>query len=292
MRVLLLGGSGQLGRELQLSVPAGVELLAPSRAELDVGRGDQVAPVVAALAPDLILNCAAYTEVDRAEEEPEKALAVNRDGPRALARAAEERRCRMIQISTDFVFDGGSDRPYRPDDRPRPLSVYGRSKLAGEEPVLALSGGSGAVVRTAWLYSRFGRNFVKTMLALMRSGRPLRVVADQAGTPTWARGLAVALWKLAAKEGLGGIFHWTDSGETTWFDFAVAIQDEAIALGLLERRVAVEKISTAERPAKALRPAYSVLDCTAARKALEHSPPPWREALRSMLGDLASCPDE
>jgi dTDP-4-dehydrorhamnose reductase len=193
---------------------------------------------------------------------------------------------RLVHLSTDFVFDGSSGRPYTPRDRPAPLGVYGRTKLASEQVALGL-GEQAVVVRTAWVYSRHGQNFVRTMLQLMREQDGVGVVSDQVGTPTWARSLAEALWAVAGLPSLHGVLHWTDAGVASWYDFAVAIQEEALAAGLLERAVPVRPLSSREYPTAARRPAYSVLSKGESWAVLGFTPPHWRVNLRLMLQELA-----
>jgi len=224
--------------------------------------------------------------VDKAESQPELAFAVNATGPGNLAAAAGEVGARFIHLSTDFVFDGAKSSPYRPDDRPNPLNIYGASKLAGEVAVREKSPGA-LIVRTSWLYAAHGHNFVKTMLRLLAEREQLQVVADQVGTPTWAGFLARALWAAAARPELRGIYHWSDAGVASWYDFALAIQEEALQLGLLSRAIPIEPITTAAYPTAALRPAYSVLDKSSAWRDLAIGGRHWRVALRIMLRELA-----
>jgi dTDP-4-dehydrorhamnose reductase len=236
--------------------------------------------------PSLVIQAAAYTDVDGAEQHPDRAAAVNTDGAANVAQAATRIGARMIHISTDFVFDGRQGRPYAPHDLPHPLGVYGRTKLAGEREVARITQGSALVVRTAWVYSVHGRNFVRTMLRLMSDQDSIGVVCDQVGTPTWGRGLAKALWTAAERPDLCGILHWTDAGVASWYDFALAIQEEALALGLLTRAVPVLPLRTDEFPAVARRPSFSVLDKTSGWAALGGPAPHWRANLRSMLEGL------
>lgn len=282
-QVLIVGAGGQLGQELSRSAPDGAAVTGLSRSELDISDGDAVAEMISRLAPHVVINAAAYTAVDKAESESEAAYAVNRDGAGNLARASREAGCQFIQVSTDFVFDGAQGRPYRPSDGTHPLGVYGASKLAGEQAVMEVLGDEALILRTAWVYSSRQQNFVKTVLRLMTERDSLRVVADQIGTPTWARGLAEAIWR-AADLGLTGIHHWTDAGVASWYDFAVAIHEEALALGLLERSIVIHPIATADYPTPAKRPLYSVLDKTETWRALGYDAEHWRAALRKMLG--------
>lgn len=285
MKILLTGANGQLGWEMRRCAPQGVELLATDRGTLDLA-APGLEQRVLALAPQAIVNAAAYTAVDRAESEPALAYAANAEAPAALARAARALGARLLHISTDFVFDGQAARPLAPDAPTAPLGVYGASKLAGEQR-LREACPEALVLRTAWVYSAHGANFVKTMLRLMRERDALRVVADQVGTPTWARGLAAAAWELALG-GLGGrTLHWTDLGVASWYDFAVAIQEEALARGMLARAVPVEPIRTEDYPTPARRPAWSVLDKTETLALLRAPRHHWRIALRAMLDDLA-----
>lgn len=296
MKVLVTGGSGQLGRELAGCVPAGVTLTLPSRRELDVGVEESVADAVATVRPDVIINAAAYTAVDKAEAEPDIAQRVNADGAGHLARAAAAHGARVIHVSTDYVFGGAGTRPHGPGDPVAPQGAYARSKAEGERRVLAATGGAGVIVRTAWLYSRYGNNFVQTMIRLLRTRERLTVVNDQVGTPTWARSLARVLWRIVERPVVAGVQHWTDAGRCTWYEFALAIRDEGAALGVLEPRCAIVPVTTAEyyRAAGrvAPRPAFSVLDTTATEQATGLTPQPWRECLQHMLAELKAGPGQ
>lgn len=286
MKILLTGADGQLGHELRRSTPTTHELTGSDLAGLDITDQDAVARKFEELEPDLVINAAAYTAVDRAERERDLAFKVNADGARNVSRAAASRGARVIHISTDFVFDGRQSRPYRPLDAPNPQSAYGASKLQGEEYVSEATGGTALILRTAWLYSRFGTNFVTTMLSRMRDGKTLQVVADQIGTPTWARGLAGAIWQAAEIRHLQGLYHWTDAGVASWYDFAVAIQEEGLSRGLLSRPVQIHPVGTRDYPTPAQRPSYSVLDKSETWARLAIQPQHWRVALRSMLTEL------
>lgn len=289
-RVLLTGAQGQLGWELQRTCPPSIELHAFDRTSLDITHREQVMESVRAIQPHWIINAAAYTAVDKAESEPKLAYAVNRDGVHHLAEAAQAVGARMVQISTDFVFDGRQSHPYPPlppeGEKPSSLCTYGASKWAGEVAVLKTLGDAALIVRTAWVYSSHGHNFVKTMLRLMRERDSLGVVSDQIGTPTWAKGLALAIWQAMAKD-ITGIHHWTDAGVASWYDFACAIHDEALALGLLDHPIRIRPLRTEDYPTPARRPSFSVLDKTATWKALNiDSPSHWRHPLRHMLREL------
>lgn len=278
MKALITGVNGQLGKALLATRPERWTCVALDRTALDLTDADAVARVVEAEQPDLVLNAAAYTAVDRAESEPDLAHAVNAGAPGAFAKALAGSGKRLVQVSTDFVFDGSSGRGYRPDDARNPQSVYGASKAAGEDA----AGAHAIVIRTSWVYAAGGANFVRTMLRLMRERDELRVVADQIGSPTWATGLAQTLWGLAEKD-QPGIYHHRDAGVASWYDFAVAIAEEAEALGLLARIPAIIPIATADYPTPAKRPSFSVLDASATRALLGDAQVHWRTNLKTML---------
>lgn len=288
MKVLVLGCNGQLGQSLAESVPAGVESIGLDLPELDIADAAELLTSCSDVRPAVIINAAAYTAVDQADSEPELAHKVNVDGPRNIAAAACDVGARLIHISTDFVFDGSATSPYGPDAETNPLSVYGRTKRDGETIVLGAMPGSAVVVRTAWLYSKTGSNFVKTMLRLMGEKDEIGVVADQFGTPTWAGSLAAVVWAFAGAPEYSGIFHWTDGGHTSWHEFAVAIQEEALSLGLLDKRIEIRRINSEEYPTAAKRPPYSVLDCSSTCAAFNVNQTPWRENLRVMLKEMVA----
>jgi dTDP-4-dehydrorhamnose reductase len=255
-----------------------------NRQDVDVTDEAALAAVVEDTRPDWIINGAAYTAVDKAESEPELARAINDTAVGSMARAAGRQGARLLHISTDFVFDGNSNRAYLPTDPTNPRSVYAATKLGGERQAMAQ--GDAVILRTAWVYASSGRNFAMTMLRLMREKPEIRVVADQIGTPTWATGIAQAIWGLIDASASPGIYHWTDLGVATWYDFAVAIQDEALTRGLLNRAVPVVPIATAEYPMPAMRPAFSVLNTEATRALVKVSAQHWRRQLRVMLDEL------
>ncbi len=285
MKVMLTGAGGQLGWELQRRVPANVRLMPLTRVELDIGDFNQVAKAVRALAPEWIINAAAYTAVDKAESETEAAFRVNELGAGNLARAAAEQGCRLLHVSTDFVFDGNAGHSRRPDDEASPLGVYGESKWRGEQAVRAALGDDALILRTAWVYSSHGNNFVKTMLRLMNERDQVNVVEDQIGTPSWAAELARVVF-LAIDRDLRGVHHWTDAGVASWYDFAVAIRDLGLQLGLIEDRVSINPIPTEAYPLPARRPANSVLDKQGLREAIGYQGLHWRDALQRMLKEL------
>jgi dTDP-4-dehydrorhamnose reductase len=285
VKVLVTGAGGQVGRSLARTAVSGAQLLTVSHKELDIGDADAVLAYVRTHAPEVIINAAAYTAVDRAESELDLAKRVNTDGPGHLAAAAREAGARLIHISTDFVFDGTASVPYRPEAATAPLSVYGRTKLAGERAVLEALPERSVIVRTAWVYAADGGNFVRTMLRVMNASGAVRVVADQVGTPTAAVSLAEMLWKIVHEPRIAGIHHWTDAGVASWYDFAVAIAEEGAVLGLAPATVTVTPIATADYPTPARRPAYSVLDKSSlARYGL--APEHWRRRLRTVLGEM------
>jgi len=281
VKVLITGANGQVGRALQATAPAEAEPVAAGSDVLDIGNAGAVLRFVAGVQPALIINAAAYTAVDRAESEAELAQRINADAVEYLTAAAAAEGARLVHISTDFVFDGTKSSPYSPDDMPNPLSVYGATKLAGERA----AGADALTLRTSWVYAAVGGNFVHTMLRLMRERDEVRVVADQIGSPTFATGIAQAIWALAG-QGAKGIYHYTDSGVASWYDFAVAIQEEALAIGLLDRRAKVTPIATSDYPTPATRPSYSVLDKRATVAALGAPAPHWRVNLRRMLEEV------
>ncbi|MGV3512602.1 MAG: dTDP-4-dehydrorhamnose reductase [Novosphingobium sp.] len=278
MKAIITGVNGQLGKALLATRPDGWTCVAMDRTALDLSDASAIARVVEAERPDLVLNAAAYTAVDRAESEADLAHAINVGAPAAFAKALAGTSGRLVQVSTDFVFDGSSGRGYRPDDARNPQSVYGASKAAGEDA----AGDAAIVVRTSWVYAAGGANFVRTMLRLMRERDELRVVADQIGSPTWATGLAQTLWGLAAKD-QPGIYHHRDAGVASWYDFAVAIAEEAVTLGLLARIPSIVPIATADYPTPAKRPSFSVLDVSATRALLGDAHVHWRTNLKTML---------
>ena len=286
--ILLIGGNGQIGWELrQALAPLGaVRVL--DRAALDLASAEAIRGAVRETAPGLIVNAGAYTAVDRAESEPDLAQAVNGSAPGILAEEAKRLGAALVHYSTDYVFDGRLTRPYREDDPTGPISAYGRSKLAGEQAIAAV-GGAYLILRTAWVYSLRGANFLTTIGRLAAQQEELRVVDDQRGAPTWARAIAEAtaliLTRCNARSGpgelgeRGGLYHLSAAGETTWFGFAEAIIAGMRAAGdRLSAREAVP-IATADYPTPAQRPAWSVLDCGKARDAFGVALPHWRDQL-------------
>ena len=284
MKVLLTGAAGQLGQALIASTPPGVELVACSSAELDLANREACRAAVQAQRPDWVLNAGAYTAVDKAESEPELAQVVNAGAPGAFSETLAETGGRLLQVSTDFVFNGKQGRPYGPDHELDPLGVYGATKAAGEAAALALPGAR--VLRTSWVYGPVGKNFCLTMLRLhalkAAAGEALGVVADQVGCPTATHTLAEACWRAISVEG-PQILHWSDAGAASWYDFAVAIGELGVQLGLLQQAAAVRPLTTADYPTPAQRPSYSLLECSSSRVALGLEPLHWRAALAQVL---------
>jgi dTDP-4-dehydrorhamnose reductase len=287
MKVLVLGGGGQIASAVRTTAPTHHDIVLKTRAQLDIGDAAGVARALKEFQPNWVINGAAYTAVDLAEDQPEQAIAANDTAVGILANAAARAGCRLLHISTDFVFDGKSNRAYLPRDKTNPLSVYGLSKLCGERQVLRAAGG--IVLRTSWVYASEGRNFVLTMLKLMREKSQIRVVCDQIGTPTWASSAASTIWGLIEANAPGGIYHWTDLGVASWYDFAVAIQEEAQVKGLLNRAIPVVPIRSAEYPTRAQRPAFSLLDSGSTRAMIKIPSHHWRHNLRNMLDELRAA---
>jgi dTDP-4-dehydrorhamnose reductase len=285
VKLLVLGAGGQVGGAVAAAASGVHEVISKTRAELDITDAAAVTRILSEVKPDWIVNGAAYTAVDLAEDEPARAASINDTAVGILADAAAHAGARLLHVSTDFVFDGVANRAYLPSDVPRPLSVYGATKLAGERRALA-SGSAAVVLRTAWVYAASGKNFVLTMLKLMRERERLRVVGDQIGAPTWATGLARAIRDLIEVGAPAGIYHWTDLGVASWYDFSVAIQDEALERGLLARAAAIDPITTSEYPTKARRPVFGVLDTKSARAIVPTPAVHWRHNLRMMLDEL------
>ncbi len=291
MKTLVFGCKGQLGQSLASTVPLKTELIGLDSTDADITDATAVLDACRRINPDVIVNAAAYTAVDNAESEPELAASVNVDGSRNVAVASNDVGAKLIHVSTDFVFDGQSMTPYKTDAETNPLNVYGATKRDGELAVLQNSNNS-IVIRTSWLYSQYGHNFVKTMLRLMREREELSIVADQVGSPTWADSLAGVVWVFAGKPEQRGVFHWSDGGEISWHEFAVAIQEEALSIGLLAKKIPIHAITSEDYPTAATRPRYSVLDCSKTLATIDLSPRHWRTNLQEMLNRLASRPNK
>lgn len=308
--VVLLGAGGQLGRtiaadwqqdsgirDIPISNEAAVVAQFPvklhcfDRSSLDICQPEQLTKKLTGLAPQVVINAAAYTKVDKAESEFDQALRVNRDGAAHVAEWAAANDCRLIHLSTDFVFDGRSAKPYAPEDATSPVSQYGFSKLEGEAAIKRLHPDKSTIIRTSWLYSRYQSNFLTTMLRLMAERDQLRVVADQVGTPTSTHSLSRLIESVIVCGESKGVFHWSDAGVASWYDFAVAIQEEALQVGLLNEAIPVEPISSSEYPTPAVRPGYSVLDKSASYDRFAIAAVHWRSELRRVIVELKEIAD-
>ncbi len=285
MNVLIIGSGGQLGWELQRTCPKGIGIEAVDFPEIDLLNPSSIRQCISRSSADWIINAAAYTAVDPAESDQKAAFRINHEAVSDIATLADEKKIRLVHISTDYVFSGNHYKPLQPDDPVDPQSVYGMSKWQGEEAVRKILKENTLIIRTAWLYSSHGKNFVKTMLNLMSAGKDLNVIDEQVGTPTWAWGLAQAVWA-SIKNSLCGTFHWTDAGVASWYDFAVAIQEEGIAMGLLEQPAIITPVDSSRFPTAAERPYYSILDKRSFWQATKITPIHWRQQLRSMLEEM------
>lgn len=296
MKILLLGANGQVGHELRRSLAPLGEIIATTRSGrledgapcgiVDLDKPDSLDGLVERTAPDWIVNAAAYTAVDRAESEVDAAFRANAESPGMLAAACARRGVKLVHYSTDYVFPGDGDRPYREDDATSPLGVYGASKLAGEEAIRAASDAH-LIFRTAWVYASHGRNFLLTMLRLGAEHEELRVVADQIGTPTPAALIAdVTAQVMASSPRAAGVFHLTAQGQASWQEFASAIFAGAYRRGLLAREPRVVPIATVDYPTPAMRPGFSCLDTARLRDDLAITLPTWERGLDRVLDEL------
>lgn len=286
MKVLITGAGGQLGRALIAVAPDDTTVRGVTRQQLDIADASAVESALREFRPDVIINAAGFTRVDDAETEREAARRANATGPAVLAAAGRRLGAWLVQVSTDYVFDGEQSRPYSPPAPTNPLSVYGRTKLQGEQAVARELPAHSTVVRTSWLYAADGRNFLTTMLRLMKSRPQLTVVSDQIGAPTSATGVAQVLWAFTRRRA-SGVYHWCDSGVASWYDFAVAIAEEAVSVGVLASSPPILPITSADYPTAARRPPYSILDKRDTERLLGIAALHWRRALRDTLGALA-----
>jgi dTDP-4-dehydrorhamnose reductase len=287
IKILLIGITGQVGQELQQTLPAIGEVIGVGRQSLDLSQPEQIQQTIAEIQPDIVVNAAAYTAVDKAESEFDLAMAINANAPKAIAIAAQDIGAKVLHISTDYVFNGQNHTPYLESDPTEPLGVYGKSKLLGEIAVQEHCDHH-LILRTAWVYGSRGHgNFVKTMLRLGQDREELKVVADQIGSPSWSYDIALAITQLldksAADESINGTYHFTNSGVASWYDLAVATFDEAKQLGFPLKIEQVLPITTSEFPTPTQRPAYSVLSKAKISEALGIHPPYWRDSLTKML---------
>jgi dTDP-4-dehydrorhamnose reductase len=290
VKVLVIGANGQLGFALQktqnfFSSRCALELSPLTRAEMDLSKPESIADILNHFSPDAIINAAAYTAVDKAETEIQLARMVNAEAVLKVAQWCEKKKKIFIHVSTDFVFDGKKSSPYEIDDDTNPLGAYGKTKQQGEQAALAECS-TCYVVRTGWVYGEHGANFAKTILRLASERDQLGIVSDQVGTPTYATHLAEMLWQLLLMKPQQKLWHFSDAGVASWYDFAVAIVEQAEALSLLPRKPLIKPISTQDYPTPAQRPAFSVLSKKATWDELHITPVHWREALNKMLRTL------
>ena len=285
MKIMLFGANGQLGWELGRTCPEGINLFAYDYPEIDLMDSDRIAAFIRNNHPDVLINAAAYTAVDKAEQEQEAADRLNHGAVRQISDICSAEKIHLVHISTDFIFNGMNYKPYLPQDKPDPVSIYGATKLKGELAVREILDNDATILRTAWLYSAHGSNFVKSMLKFMETKPELNVIDEQIGTPTWANGLATAIWSAIDKK-LTGTHHFTDAGVASWYDFAIAIQEEALNLNLIQKEIPINPIPASQYPTPAERPFYSVLDKISLWQALDIKPIHWRKQLRSMLKEL------
>lgn len=291
-KILLIGITGQVGQELQQTLPAIGEVVGVGRQSLDLSQPEQIQQKIAEIQPDIVVNAAAYTAVDQSESESDLAMTINANAPKAISLAAQEIGAKVLHISTDYVFNGQNHTPYLESDQTDPLGVYGKSKLLGEIAVQEHCDRH-LILRTAWVYGSRGHgNFVKTMLRLGAERTELKIVADQIGSPSWSYDIALAITQLinksAAEENINGVYHFTNSGVASWYDLAVATFAEAKQLGFPLKIEQVIPINTAEFPTPTQRPAYSVLSKAKITAALGTHPPYWRDSLTKMLTEWKS----
>ena len=286
MRVLITGARGQLAQQLAQCVPHWADARFVGRAELDLSDSRACAEAVESWKPDWLINAGAYTAVDQAESDQAVASAVNAGAPQAFAQALDRCGGRLLQVSTDFVFDGAQGCPYQPDQPLSPLGIYGSTKADGEARVAdALPVDRFCILRTSWVYGPVGRNFMRTMLNLHAERDQLKVVADQVGCPTATVGLSQACWRALERQ-QSGILHWSDAGAASWYDFAVAIGELAQMSGLIASAAAVVPIPASSYPTPARRPSYSLLECTGTRAALDLPAVHWRERLKQVIRSM------
>jgi dTDP-4-dehydrorhamnose reductase len=295
MRILVTGATGQVGGSLVARLPASATVLAADRSVLDLAEPHTIIGTLDRLAPDIVFNPAAYTAVDKAEDEPELAMRINAEAPGAMARWAAARNVPLVHFSTDYVFDGSGERAWREDDAPQPLSVYGATKLGGENAIRN-AGGTFLIVRTSWVYAAEGKNFLRTIAQLARERSELRIVADQIGAPTSAALIGDAVAGMLSEgleslrercAGAGGLVHLAASGETSWYGFACAIVEGLKARGVAVAAKRIVPIASADYPTKARRPQNSRLDLSRLQSIFGIAPPPWQNALSPELDRLA-----
>ena len=283
MKILITGAKGQLGQALVRSKPTDVLLYALSRHELDLGDSNKIHECINTIQPDWIINAAAMTQVDEAEKKKEACFAINAEAVHQIALAAKKTGAKVLQISTDYVFDGKQGRPYLPDATVSPIKIYGESKALAEKWMTTLLPNQGWILRPTWIYSASGGVFVKTVLRLLQEKDCLHIVEDQIATPTSVEELVNFIWKMIQLGPLPGVYHFTDAGVASRYDFAVAIAEEAFSLGMLSSQKPIFPVSSDYFPMLAKRPAFSVLDKHSSWAACDYTPLHWREALRMTL---------
>ena len=281
-KLVVIGKSGQLAWEIARLVP---EAMCLGRDDIDITSGEDIAAKLGLINPDAVINASAYTAVDKAESDEENAYLLNQTAVANLAQYCKSNNVFFVHVSTDYVFNGEKGSPYTVDDAIEPQGMYGKTKAAGEAEVTSVLPAASAILRTSWVYSSHGNNFVKTMLRLMAEKPQLGVIDDQIGSPTWAKGLARACVE-AASHRTAGIYHWSDEGVCSWYDFAIAIQQLGLERGLLEQAVPVKPIPSSAYPTPAKRPLYSVLDKTLTRETFTSPLNHWREQLSAMMDEL------
>jgi len=285
MKYLVTGEKGQLGKEVVLALQAEKQkVIGISREQLDLAEPEQVADKIVSYRADWVINCAAYTKVDKAEEEQALAFKVNRDSAKAIAKGVSKYGGRLLHVSTDFIFDGQQSHPYSEEDTANPLGIYGQSKWEGEQAVREILPDA-VILRTSWVYGIHGHNFVKTILRLASERDELRIVDDQIGTPSWTVDIAQAILSLTKKD-VKGVFHFTNEGVASWYDFAIEIVSIARNLGFPIRARSITPISTSEFPLPAKRPSYSVMRKMKIRQSLDFPIPCWRDSLIAMLEQI------
>ena len=296
MKVLLTGASGQLGQAIIKSKPSFVELIATSRRELDLADDEACRRAVRQHQPDWVINSGAYTAVDKAEDEKELAMSINTIAPKMFAEELSQTGGKLLQLSTDFVFDGEQNFPYKTDQKKKPLGVYGATKAAGEDAIYDVLGNSNQalIIRTSWLIGSVGKNFMKTMIRLHRSQEEIRVVSDQIGCPTSTLTLAKACWRAIEKQKdiepnvlSPQLHHWSDEGSASWYEFAKVIGELGCRIGLIETPAKVIPISSKEYPTRAKRPKYSILDCTSTRQFLNLEAIHWKESILNVMKEIS-----
>ena len=289
MRILIFGPNGQLGNSLKDLQPKGMRVSYAGRSEVDLSNEKDLKAYLKSSQPHIVINASAYTSVDRAESEVALAHAINSDAPATMAKYVRSENAKILHVSTDYVFDGYKRTAYLPHDEKNPRSAYGRSKLAGEVALLKHAPKSSMIIRTSWLFSEYGSNFVKTMLDLMSEEKDISVVYDQTGSPTYARALAEAIWLiLTGNRFKSGTYHWTNSGQTNWFDFANRIKKEGARKGLINLRSEIFPVLSQDYKTEAARPAFSVLNCQSLIDLIGRQPAHWESALEEMLDRLSS----